>query len=248
MAAMLLATVLATTLTLTPVQDASIFHGTTGAEGLADGAGPHLWLAVTAEGLNRRTLLRFDLSAVPPGSVVQSAQLVLYESRSRSDHVVRAHRLLSAWGEGPASAGGAGTGQPAQAGDVTWLHRRHPNLAWAQAGGEHVASASAQAVFGLPNQAYALGTSAALVADVQAWLNNPASNHGWLLIGDELTTQGAKRLDSRENSSPANRPRLVLVLASDPMAGPSDGQVPLPTWAVALLALALSAALRPQQA
>ena len=30
-------------------------------------------------------------------------------------------------------------------------------------------------------------SSAQMVADVQGWLDNPASNFGWLMLGDEST-------------------------------------------------------------
>ena len=41
------------------------------------------------------------------------------------------------------------------------------------------------------------------------WLDDPSSNHGWLLMGDEITT-GAQRFDTRENASEADRPRLTV--------------------------------------
>lgn len=227
-------------LQLRPAQDASLYAGTPDAQTLADGSGPHLWLATTAEGLTRRALLRFDLAGVPAGSVLRSARLVLYQSRSRSDHVVRVHRVLQAWGEGPANSGAAGGGAPAAAGDVTWLNRLHPSQAWQQPGATHQAAASAQALVGPPNQAYVF-ESAQLTADVQAWLQQPASNHGWLLVGDEAQLQSAKRFESRENTSAANQPRLELDFEDG--AQTAQGDVPVPGWAVAALALMVSATL-----
>ena len=41
-----------------------------------------------------------------------------------------------------------------------------------------------------------------MVADVQGWLDNPASNFGWLMLGDESTNLTAKRFDTRESTSP----------------------------------------------
>ena len=41
-----------------------------------------------------------------------------------------------------------------------------------------------------------------MVADVQSWLNNPASNFGWLVLGDETAIATAKRFDTRESASP----------------------------------------------
>ena len=41
-----------------------------------------------------------------------------------------------------------------------------------------------------------------MVADVQGWLDNPASNFGWLMLGDETAIVTAKRFDTRESASP----------------------------------------------
>jgi MYXO-CTERM domain-containing protein len=95
---------------------------------------------------------------------------------------------------------------------------------------------------GPPNQTYAW-TGPGLLADVQHWLVQPQANHGWLLRGDELTLLSAKRFESRENTAVANRPQLELMF--DPPAAEShSGDVPLPAWALAALALALAGALR----
>ena len=39
-------------------------------------------------------------------------------------------------------------------------------------------------------------------ADVQSWLDDPASNFGWLVLGDESEIPTAKRFDTRESASP----------------------------------------------
>ena len=48
-----------------------------------------------------------------------------------------------------------------------------------------------------------------MVADVKMWLDNPSSNHGWLLMGQDNSTV-VKRFDTRENANEANRPTLIL--------------------------------------
>lgn len=70
------------TVTITARQDTSIYSGTPGSHLLADGSGDYLWLSVTAEGLVRRLLRRFDLSTLPAGAVVRQATLSLYESHA----------------------------------------------------------------------------------------------------------------------------------------------------------------------
>ena len=216
--------------TLTPVRDTSIYTGN-GLETRSDGQGDYLWLSVTAGGINRRTLLKFDTSGIPAGAIVTQATLSIYESRARDEHAVGVHRLLRSWGEGASNGGGQGEGAPAAPGDTTWLHAFYPDVFWSQAGGDHVAAPSATAAVGFPGQFYAWGPSAGLRADVQAWVDAPQSNHGWVLIGAEQGLQNAKRFESRNNGVAINRPRLHLVYEL-----PSDGDVPLPAWMLALLA------------
>lgn len=82
----------------------------------------------------------------------------------------------------------------------------------------------------------------ALVADVQGWLDTPPSKHGWSLVGDETSLQNAKRFESRNNGATANRPQLTLVYTPPQESrGGVDVDVPLPLWALGLLALSLGA-------
>lgn len=236
-----------TTLSVTASQDTSIYFGTPDAPTRADGAGDFLWLSVTAEGLVRRLLLKFDVSAIPAGSVVKAATLTLYESMSRDNHDVSVHRLLAAWGEGASNAGGAGTGAPAMAGDATWLHRFYPATFWATPGGDFDPAVSAVRLVAYPNATYswsaalpgAGGPAPRLVQDVQAWVDTPSANHGWILVGKETGSQNAKRFQSRNNAVAQARP-LLSVVYTPPAAPAGDGDVPLPLWAVALLAAGLA--------
>lgn len=223
----------ADSVTVAPTQDTSIFSGTSGSNSLADGAGPYLWLSVTAEGLNRRALLRFDVSAIPPGALVREVRLSLYESRSRENHAVQVHRLLRAWGEGGSNGGSAGAGALALPGDATWVNAVHPNQGWYAPGGDFAPAPSASIQVGFPGQFYTWGPTGGLSADVQAWVDHPGSNHGWILIGNEQGNQNAKRFESRDNTEASLRPRLEVVY--DPPALASDGDIPIPAWA--LLAL-----------
>jgi hypothetical protein len=232
---------------LVPIQDTSIFSGTSDSDGLGDGSGESLWLSVTAGGLNRRLLLKFDLAAIPRGSTVRAVTLSLYESRARDAHAVTVHRLLQSWGEGASNGGTAGAGAPAQPGDATWISRFHPHSAWSTPGGLFHAEASASTVVGSPNQRYtwsaqvdASGSAAPLlVQDVQAWVDAPTTNHGWVLVGKEDGTQNAKRFSSRTSAEP---PRLsVRYREAEPNA--QDGDVPLPPWALVTLAGLLAAGL-----
>ena len=49
-----------------------------------------------------------------------------------------------------------------------------------------------------------------MVADVQARLETPATDFGWMIRGDESASKTAKRFDSRQHSTVANRPLLTI--------------------------------------
>ena len=56
---------------------------------------------------------------------------------------------------------------------------------------------------------YTWGPTSQMQADVQDWLDNPASNFGWLLrASDETSLQTARGFDSRQSLTAANRPVL----------------------------------------
>ena len=49
-----------------------------------------------------------------------------------------------------------------------------------------------------------------MVDNVQGWLDSPAANFGWIVIGDEAVDGNARQWDSRENGTAGNRPRLTV--------------------------------------
>ncbi|MBL8898424.1 MAG: DNRLRE domain-containing protein [Planctomycetes bacterium] len=192
---------------LEPTRDTTIYADATGS--LANGAGTGLFVGRTGQGRAARALLFFDVAAVvPAGMVITRAELELQVSRTRaSSMVITMHRVDQSWGEGSSTAArGGGGGAPATTGDATWIHRFFPGQLWTTPGGDFAATTTSTATAG------AFGpvlwpTSAALVAEAQAMLDQPTTNFGWLLRGDENTS--ALRLDSRESAATL-RPKLRL--------------------------------------
>jgi len=161
----------------------------------------------------RRGLIAFDLSPILPGSQVLSVELRLHMSRTNFGAPaipVGLHRVLQDWGEGESQAiGNEGTGAPATASDATWLHRFYPDIFWSQPGGDFVSAASATRIIdGIGF--YSFASTPALVADVQAWVDDPASSFGWLLKTSETTSFTSKRFDTKENFDIALRPELIV--------------------------------------
>lgn len=57
---------------------------------------------------------------------------------------------------------------------------------------------------------YTWGSTAQMISDVQSWLDQPSSNFGWVIVGNETASRTAKRFDTRENTLPGSRPLLIV--------------------------------------
>ncbi len=203
------ATTVADTVVLEASRDNTLYESTSG--NLSNGAGDHTFAGVTLVGDLRRALIDFDVAAaIPAGSTIDSVTLTLNMSRSiTGPQDVTIHRVLADWGESTSNAGGEeGGGGPAATGDATWVHTFFPDTFWTNLGGDFEAAASATAsVAGEGSYSW---SSPGLVSDVQGWLDGTLPRFGWMLRGDEAAQPSAKRFDSRENGTPANRPQLVV--------------------------------------
>lgn len=203
--------VLADVVSLTSDHDATLYEDPSGA--LANGSGQGFFAGTNLfAGTIRRGLVSFDVAgALPAGSTILSATITLNMSRTVAlTETVTLHRALAAWGEGPSVPFGEGGGGAAsQPGDATWLHTVYPGQFWASPGGDFDPTPSASLPIGGLGF-YTWGAGGELVADVQGWLDAPGSNHGWAVLGNEAAATTAKRFDSRENITAANRPMLTI--------------------------------------
>lgn len=216
----------ADTITLNPSADATLISSMDGQE-YAIGAGPNVFcgrVGTNGEGTLRRAMLRFNLSAIPPGSTITSVSLKVYMAQtSGGAQNCTLHRVTESWGESSSFAFGGGGTNP-EPGDTTWKYRFWPTTLWATQGGSFVATASAtKSINGVGFWTFT--TVASLVADVQGWVNTPSSNHGWLMKGNEVTLQSAKKFDSRESTEPTRRPLLTVTYtpAAPPVPGDLNG-------------------------
>ncbi len=165
-----------------------------------------------------RGLYRFDLASLPTNTLIQSVVLELTVTAQPGDGLANSafglHRMLRPWGEGDkVPIIRPGQGLPATAGEATWSHSFYPTNAWAAPGGAPdvdfvSAESSFQFIYGAV-ETYRFESTPELVADVQGWVNDPASSFGWLLIcNDEVTPFTARHFGSREN--PGYHPNLEL--------------------------------------
>jgi len=208
-----------TTIAINPVRDGTIYE-TYDIFNYSNGAGQHFFVGRTAQdmGSRRRGLLAFDLSSIPAGSTITSVTLRLHVSRTTSgSQNISLRKALVAWGEGASDAeSNEGTGVDPEPGDVTWVHSFFPDVFWSTPGGQYSAIQSAtRSVNSAAN--YTWTSTAQLVADVQGWLDNPATNFGWAVVNNsEAAARTAKRFDTRENATSAFRPLLTVVYTPPP--------------------------------
>ena len=213
---------------LGPVKDNTLYEQPRGI--LSNGAGQHFFAGKTNSGVIKRGVIAFDITgSMPAGSTVTRVSLSLFMSRTQAaNQMIELHRLLSDWGEGGSDASGEeGGGARATTGDATWLHTFFDTAMWANPGGDFSATVSASAPVGATSTY--TWSSPQMDADVQAWLDQPASNFGWLLLGNESQDQTTKRFDSRENAVAGNRPRLDVIYAPPEPPTPTPTPTPAPT-------------------
>ena len=169
----------------------------------SNGAGFHFFAGENGMGELRRGVLAFDIAAtIPAGSTITAVSLTMNMSMTPAGAlIVELHKVLADWGEGTSHAPmGEGDGASATPNDATWRHRFFDSVFWTTQGGDFSATVSAsQSVGGVGQYTW---SSAQMIADVQSWLDNPASNFGWLVLGDETAIATAKRFDTRESASP----------------------------------------------
>jgi uncharacterized repeat protein (TIGR01451 family) len=156
-----------------------------------------------------RALLLFNIATnVPAGATVTSATLTVKVTSTPSggvNSIFDINRVTASWGEGNGSDRG---GSPGAANQVTWRNRLGTGTPWTTQGGDFAAVASSsQSIAG--SGSYTFSSTAAMVSDVQSWLNNPSGNFGWTLRSEsEGTATTIRRFGSRED--PANAPTLTI--------------------------------------
>jgi hypothetical protein len=213
---------------ITPSKDNTLYEYDPAEGDLSNALGFHFFAGENALGEIRRGVLAFDIGgSIPAGSTITSVTLSLNMSRTAlSDpRTVELHKLIADWGEGTSMASGEeGDGAPATPNDATWRHRFFDTIFWMTEGGDFSSVVTASQSVGAIGEY--MWSSAQMVADVQSWLDNPASNFGWLVLGDESTSISSKRFDTRESASP---PVLTIQYTPGPRVLPTPR--PRPTAA-----------------
>ena len=218
----------AATIDINPVKDNTLYEYVPADGDRSNALGNHFFAGETAVGEIRRGVLAFDIAGnIPAGSTITGVSLSMNMSKTPLDtaRTVELHVLLADWGEGTSIAPGEeGDGAPATINDATWRHRFFDTIFWTTQGGDFSGTVSASQSVGAVGEY--VWSSAPMVADVQSWLDNPANNFGWLVLGDESAIATAKRFDTRESTNP---PVLSIEYTSAPTPTPTPTPTVTPT-------------------
>lgn len=221
---LVIATAHADEVVVTPTKDNSIFSADiANSNGIGDGVfcgrtGAH------GSSTLQRSLLAFDVAShVPAGSTITGATLTLTLLNSVSEEQTHTlHVLLADWGEGTSNAPGGG-GAPATSGDATWLFRFFATDVWNDLGGDFTETVTASAEVGLEPGPITWGPTAEMTADVQGWLDDPATNFGWIMRGNEKDTHTAKKFASKDHEDKLIHPALVIEFTTSSCPEDLDG-------------------------
>jgi hypothetical protein len=174
-------------------------------------------LGVGHYAMESRTLIKFDLSAIPKTATMQKVLLKL-QLQTGAALDLPAYRVLKAWQQGI----GIGDLYDKQKGRIrdgecSWLKRVHPDSAWGapgcgKAGEDYEAKAVPSVCAEAKNAAQKLEkvwVSWDLTEFAQGWVKDPASNNGVVLIGSDKNPRSAFR--SSDFEDPIYRPKLIVV-------------------------------------
>eukprot|EP00043_Microstomoeca_roanoka_P004193 m.48097 g.48097 ORF g.48097 m.48097 type:complete len:284 (-) comp12379_c0_seq1:115-966(-) len=210
LAAIAISTATAETVTVFASMDTTICASDNGDQ-LANALGDGIYVGQTGQQLARRGLIHFNLSEITSGSMISSVRIELYDRNFAQDEefAISVHRVLQPWQEGTSTFPG---GKCAKAGgnDASWKYSNvATNTTWRTVGGNYTVEKSALTSVG-SSESYYIWQDERLVRDVQAWIDDPASNYGWILIGDEETVRSVKSFVSRQNMDTTAHPRIVI--------------------------------------
>lgn len=153
--------------------------------------------SLSFESTEKRALLQFDLSAIPPGKVVVSARLHLEVDGENSGAMVTMSPILEGWTEGSQS------GSPG----VANFTQRTATQDWTSAGVQTPGSAGATIItFPAPTTPTIVSVDLP-IATIQSWVDAPNANFGVVMAANG---GGDVSVASSEATTATSRPELVV--------------------------------------
>ena len=246
----------AATITLPAVQDATLFGGGDASSNtsLAD---PGIFVGTDGSKNPKRGLIEFNVAGnIPAGSTITSVTLQLTVGQAAgtsgnggtlsSATTISLFDESQAWGQptnvaGSTTFSGMGHGKPAATGDATWnepFYSATSPTTWTTVGGDWTSSLTASASASSTGSPAAITwSSAAMVTDVQNWLNTPSTNFGWLLKNsDETDATDYLAFWSAQGATADNNSALAPALSITYTPVPEPTSLLLMTIAIPILA------------
>lgn len=148
-------------------------------------------------------LFYWDLSSIPPGSVIETASLTLDVTNNSAGQSYEFYELRRPWVEGEATWNQSAAGQ-----------------AWEAAGANGSADRGVTVLGSMVgvNGSNTVPLAPDGIAVMQSWIDTPSVNHGFILL-DYLHADNKMVISSREKSAPAGRPKLTVTYSLPAGAG-----------------------------
>jgi phosphodiesterase/alkaline phosphatase D-like protein len=143
------------------------------------------------------TLLKWNISDIPPGNTVQSATIT-FNVKEPTIHVYEFYEMKRNWAEN----------------QVTWnVYSTGNNWQIAGAGGSLDRGATILGtVSSSANGSYTINLNTSGTALVQSWINSPSTNYG-IIIANSVSTDGLD-ISSSEAATLSTRPKLTVTYIS----------------------------------
>lgn len=182
----------------------------------AQGDGVVVNARTSGGGRLERSLLLFDLSALPPIAVKQATLTLHVITAPTSGRTYGAHALTNFWTT-----------------NATWNSRTTTanglSDAWGAAGGDFNGTATATATVSTASN---VNVTWDISADLQTWYQGTSANYGTLIMDENEGSNRSTVFGSFGNGTQANRPSLAITYlqnATNLTATPGNGSVAL-TW------------------
>ncbi len=169
-------------------------------------------MVIRADGI-KRPIIRFDLSAIPPGSTVTTATLELFSDDTYGSAgtplTVAAYMLRRSWLES----------------QVNW-NQAAPGQNWSTPGADDIVSDRSDVIVDVTTMTD-LGTwySWNVTAAVQEWVADPGTNKGLLFLGSSNQSAEYRFFSSEYGSASTYRPKLTITFAQPP-SSPTPSATP----------------------
>lgn len=195
---------------LHPEEDCSIYTGA-----LEDGSNAtgHFLDVGADKGYQARSLLKFDVSTIPPNVIVDSVRLTLQCTSNPKDAKLALWPLASSWHCGTSNGHGSFHPVKSEMGEVSWNYRAQGRDIWATPGGDfdnhcptYSSIYSSKVTF----------SSEHLTNAVEDWISVPERNHGWLVTMDSSSAAqhlGFASMETKE--APSLKVYYRIVKSSD---------------------------------